>query len=58
MDIEDKLYWLNQIRTELLDLQENFEHVGDIESADDYEDMIDTIDEVIEDLHRLEDLLT
>jgi len=58
MDIEDKLYWLEQIRIELSELKDDAYDTGDVESGDDYGDMIETIDEVIEDLHRLEDLQT
>lgn len=58
MDIEDKLYWLEQIRMDLMDERIESAATGDTDRYDDLEDMIEVIDEVIEDLCKLEELLT
>lgn len=58
MDIEDKLYWLEQIRMDLMDERVESAATGDTDRYDDLEDMIEVIDEVIEDLCKLEELLT
>lgn len=53
MDYEDKVYWLEEIRRELGVL---WEEADDPDQLDDYQDMLECINHVMDDLFRLEQL--
>lgn len=53
MDYEDKIYWLEEIISEIGALKETADTVDLI---DDYESMVEVLEEVMEDLYRLREL--
>lgn len=54
MDVEDKMYWLRQVISELSDLKHDAIGCGDVDYADDLREMIEAVDLVMNDLHELE----
>lgn len=53
MDYEDKMYWLEEIRREIGQL---WEESDDPDQVDDYQDMLECLNLVIEDVYRLQEL--
>ena len=54
MTYDEKRYWLEQIRAELISAYIEAEEMGDI--LDEYKEMFAALEEIFEDLFRLESL--